>query len=124
MRGFLVVLVLAGSCAGCGGDSAPAGPGAEHWAKALRDPDARVRRKAALKLGNLGPADPAALPALIGALKDRDAGVRCEAILALVKFGRAAREAVPALEGARKDADARVRSYATRALAAIRGDDG
>jgi HEAT repeat protein len=47
------------------------------------------------ELGNIGPGDPAALPALTGALKDADAGVRCEAVLALLKYGPGAKEAIP-----------------------------
>jgi HEAT repeat protein len=87
------------------------------WAEALRAPDVALRKKAAFTLGNIGPTDPAVLPALMGALKDADAGVRREVILALVKCGPAAREAVPALEQMRQnDRDAQVRDYAGRAL--------
>jgi HEAT repeat protein len=87
------------------------------WAEALRDHDARVRRKAAFTLGNIGPSDPAVLPALIGALKDADAGVRCEAILALLKYGAGVQEAIPALTEVRaKDHDPKVRAYAAKAL--------
>ena len=96
----------------------------DRWAEALQDPDARARRKAAFTLGNIGPSDPAVLPALIGALKDTDAGVRCEAILALVKYGPEAREAVPILtELQHHDRDAQVRSYAGKALQKIGGEN-
>jgi HEAT repeat protein len=88
-----------------------------YWVAALKDPSAKVRKTAVMKLANVGPADPGALPALIGALKDRDAEVRCQAILALSRFGPDAREAVPLLTGLQeKDANARVRSYAAQAL--------
>jgi HEAT repeat protein len=120
-----VGLLLALSAAGCG-EARPTlagGKPVSHWTGAIRDPDARVRRQAAAKLGNVGPADPAALPALTGALKDADAGVRREAILALVKCGPAAREAVPALEQLRQhDRDPQVRAYAARALEKLRAD--
>jgi HEAT repeat protein len=90
------------------------------WAEALRDPDAKLRKKAAFTLGNIGPSDPAVLPALIGALEDADAGVRCEAILSLLKCGPAAKEALPALaEVQQRDRDAQVRSCAARALAKL-----
>src|SRR5713101_4928736 len=85
-----------------------------HWVEALGAADAKLRKEAAFKLGNLGPTDSAVvLPALIGALKDADAQVRCEAILALLKCGPEAREAVAALTEVRgHDADAKVRDYA------------
>jgi HEAT repeat protein len=92
-----------------------------HWVEALRtSTDAKVRKEAAFKLGNVGPADPTACPALVGALKDRDAAVRSEVVLALVKFGSAAHEAVPVLTNLRDhDPDPKVRSYAARALEKI-----
>jgi HEAT repeat protein len=80
-----------------------------------------VRKKAAFTLGNIGPSDPAVLPALTGALKDADAGVRCEAVLALLKYGPGAEEAIPELtEVQAKDRDARVRAYAARAVEKLR----
>lgn len=88
-----------------------------HWVQALRNPDVKVRKQAAFKLGNVGPTDSAALPALMAALKDRDARVRREAILALVKCGPGAKDAIPELiEVHRKDRDAKVREYAEKAL--------
>jgi HEAT repeat protein len=111
-----LVLSLASSCA----KSPPTLAGGRpvgFWIEALQGPDAQLRKKAAFKLGNVGPADPAAFPALLAALSDRDASVRCEVILALAKFGAEAREAVPALvEVQRRDRDARVRLYAGRAV--------
>ena len=67
----------------------------------------------------MGPADPAAIPALIEAVKDRDAKVRGEAILALLRIGPEAKEAIPTLAEAQKDKDPQVRSYAAKALAKI-----
>jgi HEAT repeat protein len=112
-RALAVILLIAFS--GCDRPQPPMA--GSKWAEALHDPDAKVRKRAAFTLGNIGPSDAAVLPALIGALKDADAGVRCEAILALVKYGAGAREAVPALtEVQEKDRDARVRAYAAKAL--------
>ena len=122
MRRFLFTLaiplvVLLGGCSKAQPPLAGGKPVA-HWVEALQSPDAKARKRAAFKLGNVGPADPAALPALIGALKDRDAGVRQEAILALLKCGPAAREAIPALSDLQKSApDAQTRTYAAKALA-------
>ncbi|HEV3256000.1 MAG TPA: HEAT repeat domain-containing protein, partial [Gemmataceae bacterium] len=94
---LVTVAVLAALLSGCGKPqpTTAGGKPVSYWVEALHDRDARLRKQAAFKLGNVGPADAAALPALIGALKDRDARVRCEAILALVKFGPDAKEAIP-----------------------------
>jgi HEAT repeat protein len=114
MRRILLVIVLL-PLSGCG-RAQPAMAGGK-WAEALRDPDAQVRRKAAFTLGNIGPSDPAVLPALVGALEDADAGVRREAILALLKYGPAAKGALPELAEVREqDRDAKVRAYAAQAL--------
>jgi HEAT repeat protein len=115
---FPVVLV-----SGCG--QAPptlaGGKPVAHWVQALQDPDAKVRKEAAFKLGNVGPTDPAAFPALRGALKDRDAAVRREAILALLKHGPGAREAVPELTRVQNtDRDVTVRACAAKALEKLR----
>jgi HEAT repeat protein len=109
---------------GCGRSTAPTlsgGKPVSHWTEALRtSADPKLRKEAAFKLGNVGPTDPSALPALAGALQDREAVVRCEVILALVKFGPAAAEVVPALSDLRdRDPDPRVRDYAAKALEKI-----
>jgi HEAT repeat protein len=92
------------------------------WIEALQSPDAKLRQKAVFKLGNVGPADAAAYPALVSALNDAHADVRCEAIVALLKFGSTARDSIPVLiELQRQDRDARVRSHAARALEKLRG---
>ena len=118
MHGTVLLVLMAAGC----GPARPMMAGGK-WAAALRDPDATLRRKAAFTLGNIGPADPAVLPALLGALKDSDAAVRREAILALVKCGREAREAEPLLDELRQhDPDAQVRAYAGRGLEKLRGE--
>lgn len=114
MRRILLVLLLIG-LGGCS-KAQPALAGGK-WAVTLRNHDAKLRKKAAFTLGNIGPTDPAVLPALMAALKDSDAGVRCEAILALLKCRPEAKEAIPELtEVQNKDRDTKVRAYATKAL--------
>jgi HEAT repeat protein len=121
MRQLTFALSL-GVLAGC---SAPFGPTlahgkpVEHWVQALRDPDLKVRKRAADVLGNVGAADATVVPALATALKDRDRGVREATVLALLKIGPSAQEAAPALLLASKDADAKVRAYAIQALEKI-----
>jgi HEAT repeats len=118
MRSLSFVILML-SLSGCG--KTPPTMGGGKWAEALRDPDAKVRKKAAFTLGNIGPSDPAVLPALTAALKDADAGVRCEAVLALLKYGPGARGAVPELtEVHQKDRDAKVREYAAKAVEKLR----
>jgi HEAT repeat protein len=92
-----------------------------YWVRALQDPDRRTRLKAARALGNVGTADPAAVPALAGAVKDADPEVRAAAVLALLRIGPDARDAVPALSTALADEDPAVRSYAAKALEKVRG---
>jgi HEAT repeat protein len=125
MKHFLGT-VLAALLLGCGTARPPElGKQVERWAQALKDPDAKVRKHAVFRLGNVGPGDAAVFPALLGALKDRDAGVRCEAILGLAKFGKEGREAVPALEQARqRDPSTQVRAYAARAAERLRAEEG
>src|SRR5947209_16653523 len=104
---ILLIFILLSGCR-----SAPPAMAGAKWAEALRDPDARVRKKAAFTLGNIGPSDAAALPALLEALHDADAGVRCEVILSLLKFGSRGKEAIPLLNEVReKDRDAKVRDF-------------
>jgi HEAT repeat protein len=112
---------------GCGG-AAPTMAGGKpvaHWVEQLRSPDARARKHAVEKLGNVGPSDPAAWPAVLAALKDADAAVRREAVLALMKFGQEGREAVATLADlSRRDPSPRVRDYAARALRKLEGEGG
>lgn len=114
--------VLAMALAGCSGTPAPdTGARVRHWIATLHAPDARLRKEAAFKLGNLGLTDPATVvSALTAALNDADRRVRCEAILALVKCGPAAQQARGELSQLlRADRDARVRDYAAKALAKL-----
>lgn len=90
-----------------------------HWVAVLHSPNARQRVQAVKVLGNVGPADPAVIPALAAALADSDAGVRREAALALVKIGPPAADAVTALRARLRDPDLKVRTYAARALEVI-----
>lgn len=125
MRCFFSVMVigLAVFASGCGQaqPTLAGGKPVSHWLDQLRSPDAKARKTAVTKLGNVGRADPTALPAVLGTLKDPDAGVRCEAILALLKSDTAASEAIPTLiEMQQNDRNAQVRSYAAHALEKLR----
>jgi HEAT repeat protein len=125
MRRVFPAAVLAILVSGCGPapPSLAGGKPVSYWVQALQSPDAKLRKTAVFKLGNVGPTDPVVFPALLGALKDRDAGVRREAILALMKFGPGAREAVPALaELQQHDRDGQVRAYAAKALRRLSRD--
>jgi HEAT repeat protein len=119
MKHRFLILALALLLGGCG-KAAPTQAGGKpvsFWVQALQQPNAKLRKTAVFKLGNVGPADPAALPAVLGALRDPDPIVRCEAILAVMKFGSAAKEAVPLLTDIRQhDPHAKARDYATKAL--------
>jgi HEAT repeat protein len=118
-----VVGVVGLGLGGCGKAPPPLAGGKPvgHWVAALRGPDAAARQTAAFKLGNVGPADAAVLPALTGALHDPDARVRCAAILALLKCGRGAAQAVPDLTRIQQeDRNAKVRAYAAKALEKLR----
>jgi HEAT repeat protein len=112
--------LLAWTCSGCGGakiETHAGGKPISHWIEATHDPDPKVRKSAATKLGNIGPSEPEAFPAVMALLKDRVAVVRCGAILAVGKFGSSASEAITILTDLRDhDRDAKVRTYATATL--------
>jgi HEAT repeat protein len=119
MNRLCLAAVLAVCLGGCRPVSPPLAGGkpVSHWVAALKGPDARLRRTAVLKLGNVGATDPAVWPALREALNDPDATVRREAIIALMKFGPGAQEAIPALTALRqRDPDRQVRASAAQAL--------
>jgi HEAT repeat protein len=121
MRRALALLLIA-MTVGCHkeGPTLAHGKPVGDWVAALRDPDARARKKAAAVLGNVGAIDPAVVPALAEAVRDRNPAVRAEAVLALAKIGPAAHEAEPALAEAQKDANPTVRQYANKALERVR----
>jgi HEAT repeat protein len=118
---FAVLLGLLVLASGCGRTEPLTSHGrpVSYWLEQLHDRDAKARRKAVVALGHVGAADPAAIPAVIGAVRDQDAGVRREAVVALLNAG--AREAIPALTEARHDRDPQVRAYAAKALERIQG---
>jgi HEAT repeat protein len=124
MRQLFLMLGLVTLLVGCGKTPPTLADGkpVSHWLQALDDTDAQVRIKAIQALGSVGPADPAVIPALIGAVNDPDTAVRVEAIVALLKIGPAAKAAIPVLKEAREDKDKQVRSYAVKALAKIGGE--
>jgi len=107
---------------GCGGTKEPVlayGKPVNHWLQELKKPESRARKKAVLALGQIGGADPEAIPALIIAVKDPDAEVREKAILALLHLGPAAKDAIPALTEAQNDVDPAIQAQAKKALERI-----
>jgi HEAT repeat protein len=126
MRAVLGAILAAALAAGCQRQSAPtelyfSGEPVSHWLEAVKSPDPKARKKAVDVLGNVGPADPAVLPALIGAMKDKDAQVRDAAVLAVSKMGPVAVTAEPALREAAKDPNPTVRGHAAAALERVGG---
>jgi HEAT repeat protein len=90
-----------------------------HWLAELKKQDSKTRGKAVRALGQIGMADPEAIPALVGAVKDQDAAVKERAIMALLQIGPPAKEAIPALTEAKIDADPSIRAQAQKALERI-----
>ncbi len=127
MRGWLIAGLLAAglTAAGCGQPEprlTAGGRPVSYWLDELKKPDPKARKKAVRELGHVGPADPAAIPAVTAAVKDKDAAVRREAVLALLNLGPAARDAAAALaEAAKSDPDPTVRRDAAKALDRVRG---
>ena len=128
MRRFLSLLLLAAPLLGCG-RSTPAptakffgGETIDHWLETVRSPDAKVRKKSADVLGNVGSIDPRAVAALAVAAGDADARVRDAAVLGLSKIGPPAVSAEAVLERASKDKDPTVRAHAAAALKRVRGE--
>jgi vesicle coat complex subunit len=124
---LLLTALVATASTGCG-KSQPTLAGGKpirYWVEAINDSNPMTRKEAALHLGNVGPTDDAALPALLGAMRDPDPRVRCEVILAVVKFGPDAKQAVDDLTDLKlHDGDAKVRDHASKALAKLARDDG
>ena len=122
----ILAMMLAASALGCSRTGVPKenyfdGKPVEHWLDTIKSSDAKSRKKAADVLGNVGPVDPRAVPALIEAVKDRDARVRDAAVLGLSKIGPPASAGAAALEEATKDNDPTVRSHTATALERVRG---
>ena len=87
MRILLLSCVLV--LAGCGFKQEPVlshGKTASYWIDTLKSPNPKERKKAVEALGHIGPADSAAIPALIETVKDGDPLVRGHAILALLNI--------------------------------------
>ena len=86
----------------------------------LGDADEGVRICAALRLGKIGRADHAAVPALLGLLKRGTVTDRRVAALALGKIGPPAREAVPVLlEEMGRTCDGGFSNFASEAISKI-----
>jgi HEAT repeat protein len=126
MRTTFTLIAMALLSTGCTREKVPtelyfSGEPVSHWTEAARSPDPKVRKKAIDVLGNVGPADPAAIPALIAAVKDKDAVVRDAAVLALSKIGPPAAEGLPTLREATKDPNPTVRAHAVTAVERVGG---
>jgi HEAT repeat protein len=126
MRPSVVSLLLAMVSLGCHRADIPPGKyfhgqPVEYWLEAIKSPNPQTRKKAADVLGNVGPIDPRAIPALIEAVRDKDPLVRDAAVLALSKIGPAANAAETALQQATQDTDKTVRTHAAMALERVRG---
>ncbi len=91
---------------------------------AIRSPDPRVRRGAALALGQVRPVDPGALTQLVGGLPDPDEAVRGDFLTAIGHLGSRGRDAVPAVRALLHDPAAanRLRVLAILARSAPRDD--
>ena len=85
-----------------------------HWLDELKKPDPKARKKAITALEGVGTADPAAIPAIIGALRDSDPSVRDVAVLTLLNIGPDVHDAATAPEGLINDKDANIRAHATK----------
>ncbi|HMF19192.1 MAG TPA: HEAT repeat domain-containing protein [Gemmataceae bacterium] len=119
MKQLLCGGLLAFLLCGCGKEqpTLSGGKPVSHWLAEAKGPDARARKRAVFKLGNVGPADVAAFPAVLAALADQDPSVRCEAIRAVVKFGPKGQVAQSKLAEMRQnDDDEQVRDFAGKAL--------
>ncbi len=130
-RGLLAVAcvllgLLGGATRAVAQAQAPPGFGTktlEEWVADLEfKRDFRVRRRAAVALGWMGPDAAPAVGELVVALRDDASAVRREAAWALAQIGPDARAATPALIRALGDNIAEVRQNAVRALGAIGAD--
>jgi HEAT repeat protein len=95
---------------------APAAASSMAIAKALRDPEPKVRAAAAKALGRIGGGAGGAVAGLVEVLKDRDDAVRANAAQALGGIGPVAAPANTALVGVLNDPVPAVRAAAASAL--------
>jgi len=97
-----------------------AGEPVEHWLEAMKAPDAKLRRRAAEVLGNVGPVDLRSITALADALSDPDRRVRDQAILGLSKLGPVAKASAPAIQKLlQHEQDPQVVAHANAALSRV-----
>ncbi len=85
--------------------------------RALQADDPRVRRGAALALGQIRPLDPAAVPTLVAGLDDPDPAVRADFLAAIGHLGPRGRDAIPAVRPLLGDRAAAIRLGAIAVLA-------
>lgn len=119
MKQLLIGLASVIVLCGCGKEQEKLSGGKPlaYWLEEMKKPDAKLRQKAVFKLGNVGAADPAVLPAVLGALSDQDPAVRCEAILAVLRFRDRAQAVETKLIALQQiDPDAKVRDFAAKAI--------
>ncbi len=115
----VVAMLVIFSLAGCHKEQplVAGGKSVGHWIERSHDLNEKVRKEAVAKLGNVGNADPAVLPALIAALKDQNPAVRHAAIVGIVKYGpeaSGARESLGIVQS--NDPDPEVRDFAAKAV--------
>jgi HEAT repeat protein len=92
-------------------------PAVEPLTRAVKDPDPRVRRGAALALGRIRPSAPGAARTLTAGLSDPDRDVRASFLAAIGFLGPRADEAAPAVRGLLKDQSPEIRILALEFLA-------
>ena len=84
--------------------------------EAAQSPDSRVRRGAALAMGQIRPLAPGTLPKLMAGLNDSDPDAREAFLKAIGSFGRRAGESVPAVRALLKDPSVGIRIEAIHIL--------
>ena len=118
----MALLATIAGLPGCGGEergpTLAGGREVKSWVADLHDPKPQVRRRAVLKLGNVGDLDPTAAEGLADALQDPDALVRQDAVRAVVKLTKPGALIKERLESmSRTDQDPTTRDLAKKALA-------
>jgi HEAT repeat protein len=92
-------------------------PAVDLLTRAVKDPDPRVRRGAALALGRIRPVVPGTASTLTAGLSDPDRDVRAAFLTAIGAIGPRAAEAVPTVRGLLKDDSPEIRILALEFLA-------